>query len=336
MTTPPMPVLTRELIELDIRLDGIFMPHTRAQRDAHYPNDKSGLPPRFVHYTSAENALSIIRTKRLWMRNATCMADYREVQHGFDILARFFSDKSRLDAFTKALDKCAMGAATEAINSFNRCWNDIREHSYISSISEHLATEDAHGRLSMWRAFGNNSARVALVMRLPAQSGGAIALNLMFSPVAYLTEAEVHGVMSEVVKNVESNSDFLAGINRAMVVNYVFTMLLAGVTCLKHEGFGEEREWRAVYSPNRLPSALMESSTEVIAGVPQAVHKIPLDSKVSPVLSELDLVSMFDRLIIGPSQYSRAMHHAFTIALTDAGVADAGSKIVESRIPIRT
>jgi hypothetical protein len=333
MTTPS---ITPEQIELGVRLEGIFMPEARKQRAALYPSDKSGLPPRFVHYTSAENALNIIRTKRLWMRNATCMADYREVHHGFDILARFFSDKSRLDAFTKALDKCAMGAATEAINGFNRSWNDIRENSYISSISEHLATEDAHGRLSMWRAFGNNSARVALVIRVPAQSGGAIALNLMFSPVTYLTEAEVHGVMNDVVKNVEANAGFIASVDRAVIVNNVFTMLLAGVTCLKHEGFGEEREWRAVYSPNRLPSALMESSTEVIAGVPQAVHKIPLDSNVSPVLSELDLVSMFDRLIIGPSQYSRAMHHAFTIALTNAGVADAGSKIVESRIPIRT
>jgi hypothetical protein len=312
------------------------MPHARKQRDALYADQPDGLAPRFVHYTSAENALSIIRTKRLWMRNASCMADYREVHHGFDILAKFFSDKPRLDAFTSALDQCAMGAAMEAINLFNGWWNDIRDHSYISSISEHAAREDNHGRLSMWRAFGNTAARVGLVFRIPKFSGGAAALNLMFSPVAYLTETEVHNVIGNAIANIQANAEFLRNVDRQVIVNNVFAMLLAGVTCLKHEGFGEEREWRAIYSPNRLPSSFMESSTEVIAGVPQIVHKIPLDATVSPVLAELDIAAMFDRLIIGPSPYPQAMYDAFRIALSAAGVVDAGSKIVASLIPIRT
>jgi hypothetical protein len=172
MTAPPIPAITPEQFQLAIRLEGIFMPHARKQRDALYAEEPSERVPRFVHYTSAENALSIIKTKRLWMRNASCMSDYREVQHGFDILAKFFSDKPRLDAFTSTLDRCAMGAAMEAINTFNQWWNDIRDHTYISSISEHIAKEDYHGRLSMWRAFGNNSARVGLVFRVPKSSGG--------------------------------------------------------------------------------------------------------------------------------------------------------------------
>jgi len=277
MTAQPIPSITQEQIELAIRPEGIFMPHARRQRDALYADEPDALAPRFVHYTSAENALSIIRTKRLWMRNASCMADYREVHHGFDILAKFFSDRPRLDAFTSALDQCANGAAMEAINLFNQWWNDIRDHTYISSISEHVAKEDNHGRLSMWRAFGNNSARVGLVFRIPKFSGGAAALSLFFSPVAYLTETEVHNVIGNVITNIEADADFLRSIDRQVIVNNVFVMLLAGVTCLKHEGFGEEREWRAIYSPNRWTSSLMESSTEVIAGVPQIVHKIPLD-----------------------------------------------------------
>jgi len=128
----------------------------------------------------------------------------------------------------------------------------------------------------------------------------------------------------------------LRSIDRQVIVGNVFQMLLAGVTCLKHEGFAEEREWRAIYSPNRSPSSFMESSTEVIAGVPQIVHKIPLDVAVSLVLSELDIAAMFDRLIIGPSPYPQVMYDAFRIALSAAGVADAGSKIVASLIPIRT
>lgn len=291
--------------------------------------------PRFVHYTSAENALSIINTKRLWMRNATCMSDYLEVQHGFYILAKFFSDKPSLDAFIGALDRSAPGAAMEAINLFNSWWSNIREDTYISSISEHRATEDLHGRLSMWRAFGNTSARVALIFQSPYASGGAAALNLMFSPVAYLTETEVHNVITDVIKNIDANAGFLHGLDRQVIVNYAFQMLLAGVTCLKHEGFREELEWRAIYSPRRAPSGFMEQSTVVVGGIPQTICKIPLDRSVSPALAELDLAAMFDRLIIGPSPYPLAMYEAFKGALTNAGVADAGAKIFASGIPIR-
>ncbi|MGY4291502.1 hypothetical protein ACVWXO_010768 [Bradyrhizobium sp. LM2.7] len=338
MTASPSAAPTPEQLELTRRMERIFTPHARKQRDALFEkgSDGSEPDPRFVHYTSAENALSIINSKRLWMRNATCMSDYREVHHGFDILAKFFSDKPRLDVFTTALDRCAPGAAMEAINLFNGWWNNIRDDTYIASISEHKAAEDFHGRLSMWRAFGNTSARVALVIRVPYASGGAVALNLMFSPVAYLTETEIHNVIGEVIKNVDGNVDFLRGVDRQVVVNYLFQMLLAGVTCLKHEGFGEELEWRAIYSPRRAPSAFVEQSTAVIGGVPQMICKIPLDSSVSPALAELDLAVMFDRLIIGPSPHPLAMYEAFKGALTAAGVSDAGNKIFASGIPIRT
>jgi Protein of unknown function (DUF2971) len=100
----------------------------------------------------------------------------------------------------------------------------------------------------MWRAFGNNTARVALVINIPAFSKGAEALKLMFSPVAYLTEAEVHAVLNEVAEKIGSHADFLRCIDRHIVVPAVFNILLVGVTCLKHEGFHEEREWRAILS----------------------------------------------------------------------------------------
>jgi hypothetical protein len=263
------------------------------------------------------------------------MSDYSEVQHGFQILNSFFSDVSKKKAFIDAFDACFPGAALEAIALFNQWWNDIRFSTYIMSISEHGDDEDSHGRLSMWRAFGGNSARVALVFRVPWFSGGAQALNIMFSPVAYLTEPQAHDVVHEVIKNVGANHEFLRSLDRQLIVSYLVTMLIAGVTCLKHEGFREEREWRAIYAPRRLPSQLMESATEIIGGVPQTVYKIPLDAAVSNVLAELDLFRMFDRLIIGPSPYPWAMYEAFVAALNKAGVVDAENRVWASNIPIR-
>jgi len=80
----------------------------------------------------------------------------------------------------------------------------------------------------------------------------------------------------------------------------------------------------------------MEASTEFVGGVPQIIYKIPLDVAASPVLAELDLAKMFDRLIIGPSPYPLVMCDAFTEALKAAGIPDAENRVRASGIPIRT
>ena len=72
-------------LNIMMRLDDIFRPHTRRQQDKAYERQNKSKDTamngqlRFVHYTTARAALSIIKSKRMWMRNATCMSDYREV-----------------------------------------------------------------------------------------------------------------------------------------------------------------------------------------------------------------------------------------------------------------
>jgi hypothetical protein len=237
--------LTPEQFQLALRLEGIFMPYARKQRDEAFRRQGSSAvaadaEARFVHYTSAEAALSIIKTKRLWMRNTTCMTDYREVQHGFEILRKLFSDPNKLEEFTKALDLSVPGGALEAINLFNQHWDTIRLNTYITSISEHQDKEDFHGRLSMWRAFGSgNAARVAVVFKVPWFTGAGLAVNVFVSPVAYLIEDEADSVINSVITNVKAEAGFLCTVDRQIVVGTIFQTLLAGVTCLKHDGFRE-------------------------------------------------------------------------------------------------
>ena len=270
------------------------------------------------------------------MRNTTCMSDYREVQHGFELLNKFFSDESKKNAFTAALDVCSPNSAKEAIDLFNQWWNDTQFNTYVTSISEHDDKEDLHGRLSMWRAFGGNTARVAIVFSVPWVTTGALALNLSLNPVAYLNEEEVNEEIKSVVKNISENREFLRSIDRSHIVGSVFNMLVAGVTCLKHEGFHEEREWRALYAPNREASPLMERSTEIIGGVPQIVYKVPLDLNVSEDLADIDMSRVFDRLIIGPSPYPWVMYQAIVAALDKIGVSRRQtSGDLVSDIPIR-
>jgi Protein of unknown function (DUF2971) len=251
------------------------------------------------------------------------------------MLCSFFSDEANVGSFIGALDACCSGVAQDAINLFDQWWNNIHFSTYIASISEHDDKEDLHGRLSMWRAFGGNAARVAIVLKVPWFSDGVAALNVMFSPVAYLTNHEFHNAMDDVIKNIHTYSDFLRSVDRSVLVGFVFNMLVTAVTCLKHEGFHEEREWRVIYSPMRFPSSLIEASTEIIAGVPQLLYKLPLDEAVSPVLDDLSLPRMFDRLIIGPSPYPWVMYEAFVAMLAKAGLAEPGKRVFTSNIPIR-
>lgn len=331
-------ILNTEEENTYIRLERIFMPEATKQRENFYSTGKTseeGIHTvKFVHYTSAEAALNIIKTKRIWMRNAVSMTDYRELQHGYELINKFF-DK---DAFINALDKSAPNAGKEAIDLFYQWWGSgaIQLQTYIASVSEHLPKEDLHGRLSMWRAFGGNTARVAIIFEVPWLSKGADALNIQFSPVAYLTENEICSVFAKVISNITENSAFLRNIEYKEILKIVFHMLMSGVTCLKHDGFEEEREWRASYSPQLWPSDFMEHSIEVISGIPQVVYKVPIDVNVSNSLADLDFSKIFNRLIIGPTSYPWSIYEAFYTTLTEVGIEPNDLNLAISGIPLRS
>jgi Magnesium chelatase, subunit ChlI C-terminal/Magnesium chelatase, subunit ChlI len=137
----------------DIRIERIFHPYATEQMESFAKKQGDG-QVSFVHYTSAEAALRIFETKRIWMRNVTSMSDYSEVQHGMALLneALFGNDNQGFKALTEAVDGCAIGATTEAIQFLQKSSTDIRFNTYLACISEHDKEEDQHGRLSMWRA----------------------------------------------------------------------------------------------------------------------------------------------------------------------------------------
>jgi hypothetical protein len=331
----PPPEEIRKIHDEGVRIMSITMPYALKQMQAMYQRTPDQTHGRFVHYTTAEAALSIIRIKRFWLRNTNCMSDYREVQHGFDIFNHYFFDPAKRKAFVDAFDACSSGAADDAFTAFNNWWQDLRLNTYIACVSEHQDSEDVYGRLSMWRAFGGTGTRVGIVLRFPYVSISAVSLALNFSPVAYLSEPDAHSVIDQVVANVRENSDYLRTLKREVLAQLVFQMFASGIVCLKHEGFHEEMEWRAIYTPKRWPSPLMQSSTEVVAGAPQVVYKIPLDGSASPLIADLDFAQVFDRLIVGPTPYPWPIYGAFVEALTATGVPKAEERVFVSNIPIR-
>ncbi len=140
----PTPEEVRKLHDEGVRIMSITMPHALKQMQTMYQRTPDQTHARFVHYTTAEAALNIIRTKRFWLRNTNCMSDYREVQHGFDIFNRYFLDAAKRKAFVDAFDACTPGVADDAFTAFNNWWQDLRINTYLACVSEHQDSEDVH------------------------------------------------------------------------------------------------------------------------------------------------------------------------------------------------
>jgi hypothetical protein len=112
-------------------------------------------------------------------------------------------------------------------------------------------------------------------------------------------------------------------------------MLLNAAVSLKHEGFREEREWRIVYVPRIHQSKLMLFNTDIIEGIPQLVYKIPLKDSPADDVVGVEIPTLVDRVIIGPTAYAVTMAQAFVVALHNAGVVDPALRVVVSGIPLR-
>jgi hypothetical protein len=186
----------------------------------------------------------------------------------------------------------------------------------------------------MWRGFGGQPTRAAIVMN-PPPLGDADALQLLLSPVAYFEYDEVEKQIRKVMRNVKANADFIRATNREMVKNVIFSMLITAAVSLKHIGFIEEREWRVIYIPDVHRSNLILPALEVIGGVPQIIYKVPLVESPANQIKGTGIPALVDRVIVGPTAYPGPMYAAFVAALQGAGVTDAPTRVVLSGIPLR-
>ncbi|MBW8363353.1 MAG: hypothetical protein K0M39_02220 [Rhizobium sp.] len=161
------------------RIEAIFFPYA-TERIAKVRESKT----RFVHYTSAEVAMQIISGQEVWMRNATTMNDYMEVTHGSECLRKAYAGANG-QKLKQTIDALFPGLSGELESRFNAWLPGLRYDTYLTCISEHCDSEDKHGRLSMWRAYGGSTG-VALVLNSAAFVTESNALKAYTSPVSYL------------------------------------------------------------------------------------------------------------------------------------------------------
>jgi len=318
---------TTQSIDPD-RMKRIFFPYLSQESER-----VRATATRFVYYTTADVAYSILKNKEIWMRNAMTMNDYMEIEHGLDCLATAYNSKPG-EAFRACLNACFPSVAEEIQDLFNSWVAWIRRDTYITCVSEHEPDEDINGRLSMWRAYGGRSG-VALVFNNAVMFLQSNALAAYASPVAYFDPEAVGAELNKVAKAIESDMDFVCQLQRDGLKNVVFHTLRFAALCTKHPGFREEREWRVVASPALESSDLVHEHVEVVRGVPQTLLKIRLEDHPDKGLIGLDLTELLDRIIVGPTEFPYVVSRALCKLLSEASIPDPEPKVVVSAIPLR-
>lgn len=302
----------------------IFYPHAHLRRAQLM--SRNG---RFVHYTTAEAAIKILNAGEVWLRNASCMNDISEVEHGLQ----------RLYAAYKALKfRDVLASIGIDIDAFEKMFNDhvdiLRQDSYLACLSEHDDAEDEIGRLSMWRAYGKQNG-VAIVMNNSAFVSESHALGAYTFPVGYFDDGEFQQNFSNIIDGINLNISKIVSVDKNKLIELIFNAFRFSALCTKHRGFSEEKEWRVVFSPVLPHPGRISSGVEIVNGVPQRVCKVKLEDIPDNGLIGLSPKSMIDRIIIGPTHYDVEVARTFMDVLSKVGVKNSYEKVYVSNIPLR-
>lgn len=287
---------------------------------------------RLVYYTSADTAKSIIENREIWFRNAALMSDFSEISYGLKLLTRAVSEPvgENLWRIANGLFPDATQSAGVSLQSLIPDWH---LETYLSCWSLHRSSEDQNGRLSMWRAYGD----IALVLRNRAFRAFGQESGIQSLPVNYFSLSECVAQVEEVAENIRSNAASIRRGGRQEFEEDLARMAFLYGIRTKHPGFAEEEEWRVWFRPadNSRGTTVFKEKVVMIDGIPQRVWTLPLKNAPRNGLHHADIGSLLDRIIIGPTAYPYVSATAFVKLLEEAGVHDAGDRVVVSEIPLR-
>lgn len=304
---------------------------------------------RFVHYTSAESGLKILRSKRMLFRNSTLLNDFSEVQHGMNCLSYAYQSPAG-EKLRSLMTRVQPDLPEIFQNNFDAMFLDFRTETYLISVSEHGdprtgdAFEDDFGRLSMWRAYANQNGIAFVFNNTPFVTESNV-LNAFTSPVIYATPESFLPYFTEMVEGVERAIDTIMPFGGAWLHENLVAAFRFAVQATKHPAFQEEREWRVTYSPTFLQGnaevwrrQLERIPTEIMTlrGVPQRVFAIPFRNYAEEGFVGATIPELFDRILIGPSPDAYAIAQAFVAELTECGIANAHERVIVTNVPLRT
>jgi hypothetical protein len=292
---------------------------------------------RFAHYTSAETALRIIRgdgsDRSLWLRNATEMNDFSEVEYGQYLLYETLGKIDVVKRLKNINDIIGGDLTNNLFCAMDEERQRIKRDTFLLSLSEHDAN-DTVGLLSMWRAYGGSS-NVCLLFNTDAFVSPQTAYDVDITAVDYDGHAGFIDRFNRILSGIEQNAAQLKLLDLDLLALNWKRALDDLVLSSKHPAFREEKEWRIIY--RRKDSSVPPPPCKVVTvnGFVQTVFYLPMENVPDKGVSCATLNELLFKVIIGPSYNPDLSRDAFVSELENASVCNSNSRVVSCNIPLR-
>ena len=301
----------------------------------------------FVYYTDKETAFKIIKNKEIWMRKSNLMNDYKELEYGEEKVKNILQHDMHesLDCVLRKLNSNRI----EYIKRKNVLWEKIKSNSFILSLTKENNFEKNDGRLSMWRAYGNQEG-IAFVFKkdiflnilekIAAENSKNYFPSGRFLFPVYYDNYDDNDRINDDLKEIFSIGNIRETAGRDDVLNQIVMNICFSMMIIKHPGFREENEirfWYSIMSDDGVEDGLdtINIDNEDLGGIYQRVSKIKLDKLFG--LCDINWNELLKAVIIGPMMKERAL--ALKEVLYDKirchDDAFEMNKIVLSSIPFR-
>lgn len=303
--------------------------------------DLDGIPqfydqkPLLAHYTSIGALEAILRNNEFWFSNPLYMNDLEEVRFGINEGVNAFLSSSALEDACGTKERAAL-----LRHNFSFCHQKFdSEHvidTYVFCLSEHDPA-DHDGMLSMWRGYAANGNGAAIVFDTGKLSPRDDT-PLIIARVDYAsTDARRQWIAEKI--DILARSLRSTGIpdDKLYVPAFAFFERLKTFALFtKHPGFREEREWRAVYMPER---DLQKAFADMIDyAITSRGIEPKLKFKVQPLAGfiedDVSLDKIIDRIILGPT-LSSPLGQASVAKMLDRIAPALKTRVVASSIPFR-
>lgn len=277
-----------------------------------YENIKSNL----TYYTNLDTAIKIIKNKEIWMRKISLMNDYSEFLYGENIVKEIINRKltNKLEMVLKHLNL----EKKDFYEAFEKALL-LKKQVYILSLTMESENEKDDGRLSMWRAYGNdigvafvfnNRALIDVFASAVHDSCAKDDVLAFLFPITYGEKNKIEKDIELMFDKVLSFSpEYICFSNTYELLNAVVNNLIFAMMIQKHPGFREEKEIRFWHGRLDEPSEnednrIIQIKDEALGGINQRVAVIKFDKLFYTNKETLDGMwsTLFEKIIIGPMQ----------------------------------
>jgi hypothetical protein len=291
---------------------------------------------RLVHYTSADSAAKILKSKTFLMRNARATNDVSEIDYGTKIFVNHITNINK--NYSSVLKDIDESAAEKFDLKMSRQIKDAINNTYISCFAEHKIENlnlEEFGLLSMWRSYGVPNG-VCIVLKTDAWSKNNFQhLIAPLYKIKYDANEFISTQMEQFFDEVDRNKSLLKKLPDYSI-DWIVEKFKCDILSTKHPIFREENEWRSIFAPKRHGKSIIKQELlKKSKSLPELVYKIPLEKSNNYKDYDLSIENFIEHIYIGPSKNPSMLRATFVHMLEQCGVSNPESRVHIADVPLR-